>query len=197
MREIVFLSIAISKRKIFKIFAVAYSMNSGNYLIGNHHTISMKTFDKYILPKLQEQELSIPDRIAVPTDRSPSILISVVGEGDIEARIDSALVKLGTELEAEEEELKRSGSRGNLPLASYAVRDYKYQFKDNKKTDTIYYGRFEVIGAYRRAETASELFHILALERLAGPAAEKVRDQFKELAENLADFGETLSGLSI
>ncbi|MBT4651654.1 hypothetical protein HOC13_03985 [Candidatus Woesearchaeota archaeon] len=142
-------------------------MASGNFLIGQD--LTLEGFDQYVQPLFEEHRYSVQDKIVVPYEtHGKSILVSVVGEGDLEQAVSNALVEsVGVINRTEEENAKQAASKGQngeriawehqVSTISHYERD-----EEGGIVGRVEMGVYELIGVYNGDNTASELFPSIA-----------------------------------
>jgi len=142
-------------------------MASGNYLIGEN--LSLEGFKEYVQPALQEQGYTVQDKIKVSTGNGfneNSLLVSIVGEDNIENKLNDLLVEVGEHVEKVYEESER-------PLEDQIALKYQISglgrpkiVDGNDRPTRVEEGYFVVLGTYEGDDTASELFPTLAQKYL-------------------------------
>lgn len=191
-------------------------MPSGNFLVGNSK-LTLELYQNYIEPVLEERGYTVPDRIVVPVeleDGHPEnmVLISIVGEGNLERVISETLpiIRKGIieKIEKEPGFARKKGQDDvdyvfsiiekkipgyplpHLLLDMCGKYDHsKGRWTLEKETD------YKVLGTYQEDNTASQLFPTLAQRYIMAGIEAQAQRLINTLREELQDFGETLSRL--
>ncbi|MFH1400670.1 MAG: hypothetical protein ABIH41_04060 [Nanoarchaeota archaeon] len=134
-------------------------MGSGNYLIGNG--LSMEGFTQYILPMFAERGFVVPDRFATGADSTNrAVLISMVGQGNLERGVSEILVASGVMLDDLQKKLSQRGE----PLLAWKhqVSGFSHVEGQGEQQVSVFEGIYEVIGTYQADDAASQLFPSIA-----------------------------------
>lgn len=167
-------------------------MVSGNFLVGD--CLSFEGFEEYVLPILKDKRYLVQDRLIVLYENhKKSILVSVVGRGDLEKSINDSLVESGIVIE-EEAKIKQPHGISQNPIAwRHEVSEFSHvEKKKGKKDVSIFKGKYTTIGIYTADNTASELFPSIAqgylLRDLEVKSEEVVNEIRRLLGKKLSDL---------
>lgn len=131
-------------------------MTSGNFLIGEG--LSFEGLQKYVTPIMEQKGYSIRDKMYLNADKHDrSILVSIVGEGDLEKGINDALAESTPIIDKVQSEKRESGK--NAIAYTFQVSEFSHRDENNKE---VYLGKFKMIGVYSDDNTASQLFPSIA-----------------------------------
>jgi len=149
-------------------------MSSGNFVIGED--LELKGFNHYIRPNIEKYKTEITDVLSYEEDGKKRVLVSLVGDADINAL--EKTVKISIEeafLEVEKDERKIKDDREKLV--------YRQHIKTYKKGK--YQPLLDTIGLYQDNKTASKIFQNLAIKY----SLEDLEYKLDEVEENLRCFG--------
>jgi len=170
-------------------------MASGNFLIGKD--LSLEVFKQYVQPILEKRGYSVQDKLSVLDPASSCqriILVSIVGEGDLEKGINDLLIESGKVIEKSDAEIgEQDGNSSNSIAFKYQVSKFSHWVMNKGKKDVrVDKGQYETRGIYQSDDVASQLFPLIAQEYLLEgleAKAEGVIEQIKSLlGEKLSDL---------
>lgn len=164
-------------------------MISGNFLIGEG--LSSEGFNLYVEPFFEERGYHINNKLDVEyqdrNSQKKSILISIVGDGDLEKKINDILVELGEIIEKEYSEQIKQEKTPQQTINQFQIMklDHLLPNEDSDQYSTrVYTGLIKTIGIYQTEDTASELFPMIAQNYLL----DSVTIKHKKVAQEIKDF---------
>ena len=157
-------------------------MASGNFLIGDD--LSVEGFGKYVLPVFEGKGYSVQDKLAVQRsdDNHKTVLVSVVGLGDLEKAIDGMLVEAGKIIDEDQ----RARGYDKTLAWKHQVSSTHWVPEESGRNVPVETGKYETIGAYQANGTASQLFPSIAQGYLL-EGLEAKADSIVEQIRNLLD----------
>jgi len=141
-------------------------MPSAHYLVGQNG-LPLAGFKKYIEPELVSRGCTVPDRLQVDPGLGDegNILISLVGEGNLEEILEQSIEKAGVEAERDRVEAHEQHSRATYISGGHQVKFY------------------QEVGTYEDDQTATGLFKAVSLRFLIEAANEQISEVDKRLDE--------------
>ncbi len=157
-------------------------MASGNFVVGNRMGLGL--FDEYVLPALEEKGYAVPDKLGFEINLDDKVLISLVGEGDLEQTLSDTLVEIGDRVEQKRKEgdpLKYEGELvWELPFKTFV---YEGEGTESKRVDV---GVYETVGLYQGSDTASQLFPGIAQKYVIAEAERKAESASRTIKRLLS-----------
>jgi len=141
-------------------------MGSANFLVGEQG-FGLEGFEKTLEPYLTSRGYAIPNRFRAGNNHDGSVLISLVGKGDLKKVMEVTI----TEAEKELEKVNSQKAMQEYNACSYQL------------------SQLEVIGIYEDDKTANRVFPLLAQRE----AAKHLTDELEQVDDTLDKIVSRLS----
>lgn len=163
-------------------------MASGNFIIG--YNLIFDNFRENVEPILNESGYFVKDKLSLIAETRSGfgkiILASIVGEGDLEAGVNNALLDTYRKLKKMQKGEPISTDNPKVSAEEdYTLLGFRDSTDKRKKNGEIIFeyhkGMYKVLGLYGENETASQLFPAIAQEYLLEDVKRKVDDLTQKL----------------
>lgn len=171
-------------------------MASGNFLIGQ--SLSWGGFNAYVKPAFEDGGYAVSDVLPVEHRGTETLLVSIVGIGDLESTVNKTLIDVRKTVDEKEKARLRNKypMRADAEYGDKIAWDHQIAGVDHyekqegaKECEPVMKGHYIVLGLYSDGKTASQLFPVIAQKYLlqnVENAISKVGKELNFLAKRLS-----------